>query len=201
MIIKYERTTAYICPFCSNLTKKKISAFDFSGRDHKPLLCSTPGCREECAKITVKNDKYKISVECPICGDAHTFSVPSAKFWNKKLLMYKCPVSGIDIIFFGEEDTVEKTVTERSVDYTSILPDYDDNSEESEMLYEILDCVHELRDKHKISCLCGSESVSIQVINNCLVLVCDKCGRLRVIETNEHNLAMLLNAEAIVIGN
>ena len=27
MIVKYERTAAYICPFCSNLTKKKISAF------------------------------------------------------------------------------------------------------------------------------------------------------------------------------
>ena len=201
MIVKYERTAAYICPFCSNLTKKKISAFDFSGRDHKPLLCSTPGCREECAKISFKNDKYKISVECPICGDAHAFSAASVKFWNKKLLTYKCPVSGIDIIFFGEEDAVEKAVMERGVEYEDILPDYDDNSPKSEMLYEILDCVHELRNERKISCVCGSESVSIQLINNCLVLVCDKCGRLRVIETTEHNLAMLLNAEAIVIGN
>ena len=201
MIVKYERTTAYICPFCSNLTKKKISAFDFSGRDHKPLLCSTLGCREECAKISFKNAKYNINVECPICGDAHEFSVPAVKFWNKKLLTYKCPVSGIDIIFFGEEDAVEKTVTERSIEYADIIPDYYDNSAESEMLYEILDCVHELQNRHRVSCVCGSESVSIQLINNSLVLVCDKCGRLRVIETNEHNLAMLLNAEAIVIGN
>ena len=104
-------------------------------------------------------------------------------------------------MFFGEEDAVEKTVTERSVEYADILPDYDDNSVESEMLYEILDCVHELRNERKISCVCGSQSVSIQLINNFLVLVCDKCGRVRVIETNEHNLAMLLNAEAIVIGN
>ena len=131
MIVKYERTAAYICPFCSNLTKKKISPFDFSGREQKPLLCSTLGCREECAKISFKNDKYKITVECPICGDAHAFTAQSAKFWNKKLLTYKCPVSGIDIMFFGEEDAVEKTVTERSGEYADIIPDYDDNSAES----------------------------------------------------------------------
>ena len=201
MIVKYERAAAYICPFCSNLTKKKISAFDFSGRDKIPLLCSTLGCREECAKISFKNDKYKITVECPICGDAHAFTTQSARFWNKKLLTYKCPVSGIDIIFLGEEDAVEKNVTERSADYSEILPDYDDNSPESETLYEILDCVHELRDNDRISCICGSRNVSIQLMNNCLVLVCEKCGRVRVIESNEHNLAMLLNAEAIVIGN
>lgn len=201
MIVKYERTAAYICPFCSNLTKKKIGAFDFSGRDNKPLLCSTLGCREECAKISVKNEKYKISVECPICGDSHVFAAPLAKFWNKKLLTYKCPMSNIDIMFFGEDDSVEHAVTEHSGEYSDIIPDFDDNSTESEMLYDILDCVHELRNEGRISCVCGSESVSIQLINNCLVLVCDKCGRVRVIETNEHNLAMLLNAEAIVIGN
>ncbi len=201
MIVKYERTAAYICPFCSNLTKKKISAFDFSGRVKAPLLCSTTGCREECARIALKNEKYKITVECPICGDAHSFTAAPVKFWNKRLLTYKCPVSGIDIIFLGEEKDVDAAVAEHTVEYADILPDYDDNSAESEMLYEILDCVHELRDNGKISCVCGSESISVQLINSCLVLVCDRCERVRVIETNEHNLAMLLNAEAIVIGN
>ena len=201
MIVKYERTAAYVCPFCSNLTKRQIGAFDLSLRDRTPLRCSTPGCREECAKISYKKDKYKITVECPVCGDAHAFAAQRVKFWNKRLLTYKCPISGIDIIFFGEEDAVGKAIAEHTPEFADIIPDYDDNSEESEMLYEILDCVHELRDNDLISCVCRSHNISIQIINNCVVLVCERCGRVRVIETNEHNLAMLLNAEAIVIGS
>ena len=104
-------------------------------------------------------------------------------------------------MFFGEEGAITRTINEHMPEYADIIPDYDDNSVESEMLYEILDCVHELRDNDLISCMCGSHSVAIQLINNCVVLVCERCGRVRVIETNEHNMAMLLNAEAIVIGN
>lgn len=201
MLIKYERTIAYICPFCSSLSEKTVNAFDFSGMGVKKLYCSTAGCHEECVKLSKKNNKYKISAECPICGDNHIYTVDASKLWEKRILTYKCPVSGINILFCGEENAVKTAIAESSEYYSDIIPDFDDGSPESKMMYDMLDCVHYLQNRGKISCVCGSENISVQVINNNIALICEKCRRIRIIETNEHNLAMLLNAEAIVIGS
>lgn len=201
MLIKYERILAYICPFCSSLSKSKISAFDFSGAGSKELYCSTAGCHEECGRITKRNNKYRINAECPICGDMHTYSADMTKFWTKPIISYKCPVSGINILFCGEAEEVNCAIEENTDYYSEIIPDFDDNSEENTILYEIIDCVHYLQSRNKISCVCGSENIAVQIINNNVVIICKKCKRVRVIETNEHNLAMLLNAEAVVIGS
>lgn len=201
MVVNYERIAAFICPFCSKITKRKINAFDFSGRGEKRLHCATLGCREECAKISLLGKKYKIEAECPLCGDVHVFSTSAEKFWNKPLMCYKCSMTNSNMMFVGDEAEVDRSFEEDSKYYSEILRDMDNNAGKSQILYEMLDCIHRLHSLNMISCVCNSEYIKIDIADNNVVLTCEECNRTRVIEATEHNLAMLLNAEAIIIGN
>ena len=99
VLVDLKRIVAYICPFCSNMSSKSLSIFNFSGKDKVQLICPTHGCHETCVTIAEKHDKYKFDIECPICGDNHSYTTTKENFWNKPLLTYKCPVAGIDVFF------------------------------------------------------------------------------------------------------
>lgn len=201
MVIKYERFGAYICPFCSSLSKKSITPFSFSGCNTIKLICPTKGCNEKCVSITHKNKKYLFDIECPICSDTHSYTLTNQKFWNNSVITYKCPVSNINMFFWGENKDVDNATTEMNDEYNDILTSYGINTETPDLLYEILECIEDLKDLNKICCTCGNHNITIQIINNAVTLVCNECKKVRVIEITEYNLAMLLNAEVIIIGN
>ncbi|MCD8180128.1 MAG: hypothetical protein LUF26_01420 [Firmicutes bacterium] len=202
MLVDLKRIVAYICPFCSNISSKALSIFNFSGSEKVQLICPTHGCHETCVYITQKGSKYKLDIECPLCGETHTYSISKENFWNKPLITYKCPVAGIDIFFAGERREVEKTLDENSDVYSDVMDDFDDDDDPPfDLMYAIIERLHHLKDNHKISCVCGSSDAEFNIVNGNIVITCARCRRSRVIEPSEENLIGLLNARAIIIGN
>ena len=129
VLVDLKRIVAYICPFCSNMSSKSLSIFNFSGKDKVQLICPTHGCHETCVTIAEKHDKYKFDIECPICGDNHSYTTTKENFWNKPLLTYKCPVAGIDVFFAGEKDLVENMLNENTDMFSDILDEFDDDDD------------------------------------------------------------------------
>lgn len=200
MLIDFKKSMAYICPFCSGITSKNIDIFDFSGKSAVGFQCSSTGCREDCISIRQKASKYIVNIECPICGDSHSFSISADRFWAKKLMTLSCPISGIEIFFLGSKNDVEDALAEKAEDFSDFIDEEFDLGEE-EILYGILDRIHELREKHKISCVCGNENVEFSMLGGNLALVCTRCGRTKIIETSEENLEKLLKAHSLIISN
>ena len=205
MLVDLKRTVAYICPVCSNLSSKKISVFDFSGDDRLDLICPTHGCHEECAVIAVKGDKYNIAIECPLCGDRHTYTSKQASFWNKKLLTYKCSAAAIDIFFAGEKDEVQQAIND-SVDIEAELFQQDifDNlspthSYDFSLMLEIRGRIDELTQKKRIHCRCGSDKIEKYVDDDIITLQCTHCRRVKTLEVSNETLTRLLNASQIII--
>lgn len=203
VLVDLKRIVAYICPFCSNISSKALSVFNFSGTERVKLICPTHGCHETCVYITQKNSKYKLDIECPLCGETHSYSISKENFWHKPLITYKCPVAGIDIFFAGERKEVENTLDENSDVYSDVIDDFDNDEEDASfnLLYAIIERLHILKDKHHISCACGSEDVELNIINGNIIITCICCNKSKVIEATEENLTRLLNAHAIVIGS
>lgn len=203
MLVDLKRIAAYICPFCSNISSKSLSIFNFSGADKVQLICPTHGCHETCVYITPKRKKYKLDILCPLCGETHSYTVSAEGFWHKPLIAYKCPGAGMDIFFVGEKTEVERALEENSDIYSDVIDDMDDGLDNSifNLLYAIIERLHILKDAHKLSCSCGSENIELNVINGNILLTCMRCHRTRVIETTEDNLIHLLNAKAIIIGD
>lgn len=200
MLVDLKRIVAYICPLCSNISSKSLSIFRFSGKDKVSLICPTHGCHENCVYISPKSDKYKIDIECPLCGETHSYTITKESFWNKPLITYKCPAAGIDIFFAGKRREVEKVLDENSDLYTDIMDDLDEEDLSFNLLYAMIEKLHSLKDSHSISCMCGSEDTEMNIINGNIMLTCRNCGKSKLIESTEENLTRLLNAHAIIIG-
>ena len=202
VLVDLKRIVAYICPFCSNMPSKSLSIFNFSGKDKVQLICPTHGCHETCVTIAEKHDKYKFDIECPICGDNHSYTTTKENFWNKPLLTYKCPVAGIDVFFAGEKDLVENMLNENTDMFSDILDEFDDDDSDISfnLIYSIIERLHALQESHNISCACGSEDIELNIINGNIILTCLQCKKSKAIETTEETLTRLLNAKAIIIG-
>lgn len=209
MLVDLNRTVAFICPMCSRISSKKISVFDFSGDDKVNFICPSPGCHELCATISAKGQKYGINIECPLCGDKHSYNIKRDTFWHKRLIAYKCPAAGMNIFFAGEKREVEKAVDDSANTYQEVMSDWQDIDELGEedidndysLIYEIVDRIRNLSNAHKLSCRCGSIDIDIGVAAGGIMLQCKRCHRNKVLELSEDTLTRLLNATQIVIGD
>ncbi len=201
MLIDLKRFAAYICPSCSNISTRLITAFNFSNGVLK-LLCARHNCCDICASIYEKPSKYFFEIECPLCGDTHSFSVPKSDLWTKPLISYKCPSSGMDIFFIGEYDHVKTALEENIKIYSEITYEDDEiDDEQANILYKIIDCINELRDIHRIECVCDCDNINLTIINNCAVLSCPSCKRTKFIEPTKENLEMIMQADTIILND
>ena len=199
MLIDLKRFAAYICPSCSNMSTRLITAFNFSHKTLK-LLCSRYDCCDICASIYERPSKYLLEIECPICGDTHSFSVSKPELWTKPLITCQCPSSGMDIFFIGEHNKVEDALDENIRLYSEMTGD-ETSDEQLEILYKILDYLNELRDIHRLKCVCRCDHVNLTIINDCAVLSCPECRRTKIIEPTEENLEMLMQADTIILND
>lgn len=214
MLIDTNRIAAVICPECSNAVLSHISAFSFSGGRSVKIKCPVKGCGCECLTALQKNKKFKITIQCPFCGGIHSFSIDSGKLWNKELITLPCPDVGINSFFFGSAGKVEEALKEslfsieelyrKTMDgldgFDDEYDDYYEDGTEDDIIYDIIDELHELHRKNALSCICGSESLSISEVDNKILLSCPRCRRSKLLSANEQTLAMIINATAIVLG-
>ncbi len=199
MVIQYKKTIGYVCPLCSGISKQDINAFSFSGGKPVKITCPTPGCRETCVTAVSRPNKIKLTAECPICSDSHSFTVPASSFWSKNSAALKCLSSDAEFLFYGDSDSVDKMLNNLSTDF-DLLPLCNEYDERNEILSKMIELIRDLDEEQSICCACGSYDIGVEIINGDLSLYCMKCRRMRIIESNEENLEMLLNAEGIVIG-
>ncbi len=201
MLLDYKRVVAYICPFCSNLSTRKLSLFNFSGGADVNLICPVNGCHEECASIHQGKNKYRIDIECPLCGETHTHTIKPASFWNKRLVTYKCPETNIEIFYIGEHSAVESELMQNAGIYDNLDNDYprELNDSQIDLYNQIIERIRYLYENDCISCSCGNDRISAAVYDNKLALSCSKCHKTRYVEFSEDTLKMLKNAGSVII--
>ncbi len=194
-----KRYIAYICPFCSEINRQNINIFQLSAISPLEFLCQSEACLEECFSISRIKDKFKITVECPACGDVHTFKISTQSFLFKDLITFSCPECNINIFFAGKKDKVEKSVTENCDKISQISEQFDFFTEEINIMYKIIDKLHLLIGKHKISCSCGSVEIFPDVSNGVIALTCCECGKNVFIQPDELSLEFLENSDGFTI--
>lgn len=213
MLIDTNRAAAAICPNCSEAVILPVSPFSFSGKRSVSIKCMSKGCNSSCAEISPRNRKFNLSVRCAFCGDIHQFTVDSDKLWKRDIITFPCPHAGIDIFFFGSAQKVHHALEACFSRIENMLKDtayeiyngslFDENGDiygEDDILYDILDELDELREEGLLSCICGSEAVSINPIDGAILISCPRCRRSKRLEINEQTLSMIINATAIVLG-
>ena len=113
-----ETCIAYRCPYCGSGVKSLVGVFSLSG-EMKKLKCD---CGASELTINLTNDgKLRITVPCMFCDKEHSFVISSKMFFDRDLFVYPCPYSGIDIVFIGKVDAVEKALDSSEEELKKIL--------------------------------------------------------------------------------
>lgn len=109
---------AYRCPVCGTGVKSLVGIFSLSG-SIKRLKCE---CTHSHLDIhTIGGNRICITIPCMFCRETHTFTVSTRVFFNRKLVKFHCPSTGMEIMFIGGIDEVSEALDKSEAEIRKIL--------------------------------------------------------------------------------
>lgn len=176
MIINFERTAAYRCPACGEITFGTFSMFELSGTKGVSIQCT---CGHSSLLIVPENkNNFIVVVDCMICDEPHRFSLPFQALAKKDCTEFTCPNVMIGLVFIGRNEPVHNTVV-RNEHYTDELLaacGLEHTGKNGVTMLKALDKIQDLSDSEKLYCECGSNMIDVEVREDDLVLECCLCG-------------------------
>ena len=176
MIINFNRTVAYVCPGCGEITYGEFSLFELSGGRGISVSCD---CKKSSLEIFYKSDTiYTVSVRCQVCEKNHEYAVPLYDLLHKHFLDFLCPELLTGLAFIGDRDKVEHAIEENNKYIKEILTTcgLEHTGKDGIIILKALDKIQLLSDEGNVRCECGSDLVDLDVLENGIVLECCECG-------------------------
>lgn len=200
MITDLTTSIIYICPECSTSSLRTVSAFEIKKRDGLTLYCSNKECSFNDVVILLSKDKYKINIDCPICGEEHSFTLSQKTLWNKDFFILNCPQSGFGILFIGKDtNRLTKECSAQAEMIAGIIAANDEVYDELDILFEIIEVINSLARDNSIHCNCYNESIAININADSVILTCRNCGKSITFNAKPEILDVLQEANEIII--
>ena len=176
MIIDFNRTIAYRCASCGEITFATFSLFELSGGKGLSVQCS---CSKSSLKIMPENKStYSINIKCLICDDNHKFMLPFQTLAKKDCTTFMCPNVAVGLVFIGHDKAVRKNVmsNEEYINEVITACGLDHTGKNGVTMLKALDKIQELSDNEKLYCECGSNLIDVEIHQDNLILECCLCG-------------------------
>ena len=200
MITDLTTSILYICPECSSSSLKTLSAFEIKKNEPLSLTCSKTNCSYANADIQLLKDKYKINIDCPICGDEHSFTLSKKTLWNKDFLILNCPQSGFGVLFIGKDKSrlIQEYAAQAEV-IAGIIAANDEAYDELDILFEIIETLNSFAQNGAIHCSCENENIAININTDSATLSCKNCGKSITFNAQIDVLKSLSEVDEIII--
>ena len=200
MITNLTTSMLYICPECSTSSLRTLSAFEIKKKEGLSLLCSNKNCQNDNVLILSSKDKYKIIVDCPICGEEHTFNLSQKTVWNKSFFILNCPQSGFGILFIGKDtELLKKEHNTQAEIIAGIVVNNDEIYDELDILFELVELINTYACENKIHCDCKSDNISISINTDSVSLKCKDCGKIATFGANIETLNRLSELSELIL--
>lgn len=176
MIIDFNRTIAYRCSCCGEITFVTFSLFELSGGKGISAQCS---CGKSTLNILPENkSNYTIKIKCLICDEFHKFNLPLMTLIKKDCSTFMCPNVVVGLVFIGHDDAVKKNVlsNEEYINEVVMACGLDHTGKNGVTMLKALDKIQELSDNEKLYCECGSNLIDVEIHEDNLILECCLCG-------------------------
>lgn len=183
-----ETYFSYRCPDCGDSVLALMGKFALSG-DLLRLRCS---CGKSAADIRAQGGKVSISVPCPLCKKAHTYTIAPTLLLERELFTLGCPYSpDIATALMGEREALNAAIEKESEKLSTLLTAFeadtlsdiqpqDMNDEEilpDPAIYDTIRfLVRELEADGKATCPCGRGSYDFRFTDDGIQVVCPDCG-------------------------
>lgn len=199
MLIATETLMAMRCPECGKMEHQRLSRFQFSGLQSVNINCS---CGATKLIVNTKNNKdYWLQVPCVVCEAKHLRSVSGKKFWSMKEVQYLlCQETGLELGYIGPEEVIKKLAAEQEESFQGLDSEFgnDDYFHNSEVMYEVLNCLHDIAENDALFCQCGNRNVDVDIFPDRLELHCKDCDSVNIIYAeNDEDLKVIQGLDNI----
>ncbi|MCF8011280.1 MAG: hypothetical protein K9L17_07575 [Clostridiales bacterium] len=197
-IINSTVQLAMRCPECGKLEYHELSRFQLSGVKSLYINCS---CGAE--KLIIKTKKHKeywIQVPCVVCETRHLHTIPGKLMWNGGVHYLLCHETGLELGFLGPEEKVKELTSGYEEDLKALASEFpdDDYFHNSDIMYEVLNCLHDIAERDALYCQCGNRDVDVDIFPDRLELHCKECDSVNIIYAeNEEDLKVIQKVDNI----
>ncbi len=200
MITNLTTSMLYICPECSSSSLRTLSAFEIKKKEGLSLFCSNKNCHCDNVLILPSKNKYKIIIDCPICGEEHTFTLSQKTVWNKNFFILNCLQSGFGILFIGKDiEILKKEHNSQAEIIAGIVVNNDEIYDELDILFELVELINTYACENKIHCKCKNDNISISINIDSVSLRCKTCDRITTYDANTETLNRLSELSEIIL--
>lgn len=176
MLINFNRTAAYRCSSCGEISFGNFSMFELSGAKGVSIQCA---CGQSRLMIVPENkNNYIVSVQCLVCDDIHKFTLPFQALAKKDCTEFSCPQVVVGLVFIGKQEAVHKAVLSNEQHITEVITacGLDHTGKNGVTMLKALDKIQDLSDDECLYCECGSNMIDVEVREDDLILECCICG-------------------------
>jgi hypothetical protein len=132
-----------------------------------------------------------------MCEGRHLFQHTLKEIWSPDVLSLACEETGIEVCFFGPPEQVRGCIEEQERSFKEMAEDlgFSDYFANPEVMYEVLDFLHNIAEEGKLSCTCGNFQIEVEIFADRIELRCPDCGAMGMIDAaSEEDLDNLKDA-------
>ncbi|RCX12347.1 hypothetical protein DFR58_12236 [Anaerobacterium chartisolvens] len=202
MLIETSITIAYRCSSCGSFEFFYLPLFKLFGDRHYHAACR---CGKSGITITHENlgqNNYKIKLGCIGCGMDHALELKRRELLKNKLNVFYCPHTGIQICFIGNDESVRNKVDSVEREYDSLIDKlgYDDYFENTRVMLDSLNLIHDIAESGNLGCECGNKDIELNLLSDKISLSCKKCsGFITIQASSNEDLKNVLSAKKIIL--
>lgn len=200
MLIDMDITIAYKCFSCGTFDFTDINLFKlFRSRN----LVSKCKCKAASFKINgIGRNKFELTVPCIGCGIEHTHVICKDSLISNDINVYSCPVTGIRQCFVGKDEVVREYIDRLEKEMDSMIDGlgYDNYFENTQVMLDTLNKIHDIAEKGHLSCGCGCDKIDVSMLRRGILLRCSLCSRSKFIPAASNtDLKKTLSREKIIL--
>ncbi|KYZ78243.1 hypothetical protein AXX12_01485 [Anaerosporomusa subterranea] len=175
MVIYTSAALALYCSHCGKIHTHNICRFSLNACNQTELRCS---CGHMQAKISpARKDQFFLTIYCELCRKNHVLCVNFTHSGASELRKLYCANNNLELGFVGKRQLIEQTLERHRYAVNRALPDQSGtDNENSQVLLDVLNRVHDIAESGGVRCNCGSAAIRAEVLASCIELRCQTCG-------------------------
>lgn len=175
MLITTSSAVAMRCPKCGKMDFYALSLFAFADNGTRKYQCS---CGFPLMSMSTKDRKtFCLQVACYFCDSTHIYYHNFKDVWSEDVLTLYCPETDFEIAYIGPREKVKKSVCKQSKSLSELADDvgFANFFDDAAAMYTLLDAVHKITEKGKLSCQCGNQNIEMEIFSDYIELQCPDC--------------------------
>lgn len=187
MLIATNAVLAMRCPECGKMEFHSFSRFAFSRGKAVSINCS---CGATKLIVNTKNHaSYWLQVPCVVCETKHLREISGKILWSGEVICLSCQDTDLELGHIGPESKVSEMTSSHEQELEALVDEFgcDGYFHNSEIMYEVLNCLHEIAEQGALYCQCGNHKIEVDIFPDRLELQCKNCDSINIIyaETEE----------------